>query len=80
MRYALIATHAFRDAISDVQVDFTKAEQAIADKLDAVQAKLDEVMDRLAKYEEANVNGPSEEPKAKAKARPRAKSKAKAKR
>jgi uncharacterized membrane protein YukC len=70
VRYALIATHAFRDAISDVEVDFTKAEQAIADKLDAVQAKLDEVMEKLAAYEEATdgTEAADTKPKAKAKA------------
>ena len=70
VRYALIATHAMRDAIDNYQVDFTKAEQAIADKLDAVQAKLDEVMDRLAAYEEANSDTPEDvKPKTKAKAK-----------
>ena len=83
VRYALIATHAFRDAISDVEVDFTRAknlagsydeslthiEQAIADKLDAVQAKLDEVMEKLAAYEEANNEGTEEVTKPKAKQR-----------
>ena len=78
MRYALIATHAFRDAIADVDVDFTKAEQAIADRLDALTTKVDALMDRLAAYEEANDDTPEDtKPKAKAKARPRAKSKAK---
>ena len=72
VRYALIATHAFRDAISDVEVDFTKAEQAIADKLDAVQTKLDEVMEKLAAYEEANDEGTEEVTKPKAKTRRRA--------
>ena len=70
VRYAIIATHAVRDAISDVEVDFTKAERAIADKLDAVQAKLDQVMERLAAYEEENTDGEQEPttaaPKAKA--------------
>ena len=81
VRYALIATHAFRDAISDVEVDFTKAEQAIADRLDALTTKVDALMDRLAAYEEANQDGPNQEtkPKAKAKTRSRAKPKAKAK-
>jgi uncharacterized membrane protein YukC len=78
VRYALIATHAFRDAISDVEVDFTKAERAIADRLDAVQAKLDEVMDRLAAYEEANDETKADEqPKAKAKAKAGTKRRAK---
>ena len=95
VRYALIATHAARDAISDVEVDFTRAEQAIADRLDALTTKVDALMDKLAAYEEANEDGPDQEPKdggeastvrrksdakAKAKAKPRAKSKAKAKR
>lgn len=57
VRYALIATHAMRDAIDNYEVDFTRAERAIADKLDAVQAKLDEVMDKLAEYEENTNNG-----------------------
>jgi hypothetical protein len=72
VRYALIATHAFRDAISDVEVDFTKAERAIADKLDAVQAKLDEVMEKLAAYEEANNEGTEEITEQKPKAKRRA--------
>ena len=75
VRYALIATHAFRDAISDVEVDFTKAEQAIADRLDALTTKVDALMEKLAAYEEANDDTPEDEPKAKTK--PRAKSKAK---
>jgi len=57
VRYALIATHAFRDAIADVEVDFTKAEQAIADKLDALTTKVDALMDRLAAYEEDTIDG-----------------------
>ena len=77
VRYALIATHAVRDAISDVEVDFTKAERAIADRLDALTTKVDALMEKLAAYEEATEDGPSEEPKAKAKTKPRAKSKAK---
>ena len=75
VRYALIATHAFRDAIADVDVDFTKAEQAIADRLDALTTKVDALMEKLAAYEEANDDTPEDEPKAKTK--PRAKSKAK---
>ena len=75
VRYALIATHAFRDAIADVDVDFTKAEQAIADRLDALTTKVDALMDKLAAYEEATDDTPedeSPEPKAKAKTRRRA--------
>ena len=37
VRYALIATHAMREALDNYDVDFTKAEQAISDKLDAVR-------------------------------------------
>ena len=69
VRYALIATHAFRDAIADVDVDFTKAEQAIADRLDALTTKVDALMDKLAAYEEANDDTPETKPKAKAKAK-----------
>ena len=74
VRYALIATHAFRDAISDVEVDFTKAEQAIADRLDALTTKVDALMDKLAEYEENTNNGAeATETKPKAKTKPRAK-------
>ena len=72
MRYALIATHAFRDAIADVDVDFTKAEQAIADRLDATTTKVDALMDKLAEYEENTNNGTEAtdtQPKAKADAK-----------
>ena len=62
IRYAVIATHAFRDAIDDVEVDFTKAEQAIADKLEALSTKLDELMTRLESYDGAEA---TEKPKAK---------------
>ena len=82
VRYALIATHAFRDAISDVEVDFTKAEQAIADRLDALTTKVDALMDKLAAYEENTNNGAeaTEEivkPKAKSKAKTATKRRAK---
>ena len=78
VRYALIATHAFRDAIADVDVDFTKAEQAIADRLDALTTKVDALMDRLAAYEEANNETKADEqPKAKAKAKTATKRRAK---
>ena len=66
IRYAVIATHAFRDAIDDVEVDFTKAEQAIADKLEALSIKLDELMTRLEEYDGAAEA--DSKPKAKAKA------------
>ena len=78
VRYALIATHALRDAISDVEVDFTKAEQAIADRLDALTTKVDALMDKLAEYEENTTDGAeaTEEvvkPKARSRAKPKAK-------
>ena len=76
VRYALIATHAFRDAISDVEVDFTKAEQAIADRLDALTTKVDALMDKLAEYEE-NTNNGAEATEAKPKTKAKAKAGAK---
>ena len=74
VRYAIIATHAFRDAISDVEVDFTKAEQAIADRLDALTTKVDALMNRLTAYEEGIDDGTEAtdtKPKAKAKTKRR---------
>ena len=93
VRYALIATHAFRDAIDDIEVDFTAAknlagsydeslahlERAIADRLDALTTKVDALMDKLAAYEEASNEATEEvsKPKAKAKAKTATKHRAK---
>ena len=79
VRYAMVLTHTIRSALDDINVDLTGVERSIADKVEAMSAKIAELEERLAAYEDT-INGPSEEPKAKAKTRPRAKPKAKAKR
>ena len=79
VRYAMLVTHTLRSALDDINVDLTGVERSIADKVDAMSAKIAELEERLAAYEDT-INGPDQEPKAKAKTRPRAKSKAKAKR
>jgi len=79
VRYAMLVTHTLRSALDDINVDLTGVERSIADKVEAMSAKIAELEERLAAYEDT-INGPDQEPKAKAKTRPRAKSKAKAKR
>ena len=61
VRYAIIATHAVREALDNVEVDFTRAEQAIADRLDALTTKVDALMNKLAAYEEENTDGQEQE-------------------
>ena len=61
VRYAIIATHAMRDALDNYEVDFTRAEQAIADKVDALTTKVDALLDRLQAYEEETIDGQEQE-------------------
>jgi len=78
VRYAMLVTHTLRSALDDINVDLTGVERSIADKVEAMSAKIAELEERLAAYEDT-INGPDQEPKAKAKAKakPRAKSRAK---
>ena len=66
IRYAVIATHAFRSALDDVEVDLTKVEQGIADKLEALSAKVDALQARLEALDETST---TDAPKPKAKRR-----------
>ena len=63
IRYAVIATHAFRSALDDVDVDLTKIEQGIADKLEALSAKVDALQAKLEALDETSTDAPA--PKAK---------------
>ena len=69
IRYAVIATHAFREALDDVEVDLSKVEQGIADKLEALSAKVDELQAKLEALDETSTDAPAPEPKAKTKRR-----------
>ena len=64
VRYAIIATHAMRDALDNYEVDFTRAEQALADKVDALTTKVDALLERLQAYEEETIDGQEQEPDA----------------
>ena len=84
VRYAMVLTHTLRSRLDDIDVDLTriasseamkKVERSIADKVDAMSAKIEALETRLAEYEEG-INGPSEKPKAKAKSKARPKRKA----
>lgn len=57
LKWAVIATHTVRDRLDDIDVDLTKAEQAINQKLEALSVKLDNIMERLAAYEEDTIDG-----------------------
>ena len=75
VRYAMVLTHTLRSRLDDIDVDLTGVERSIADKVDAMSAKIEALETRLAEYEEG-INGPSEKPKAKAKSKARPKRKA----
>jgi hypothetical protein len=51
LKWAVIATHTMRDKLDSIEVDFTAAEQAIADKIEALSTKMDQIMERLEAYE-----------------------------
>ena len=76
VRYAMVLTHTLRSALDDINVDLTGVERSIADKVEAMSAKIAELEERLAAYEET-INAPEETAKPKAKAKSRAKPKAK---
>jgi prefoldin subunit 5 len=72
LKWAVIATHTVRDKLDDIDVDFTSAEKAIADKIEALSTKLDAVMERLEAYEtkanetqQEQASGVQEKPRAK---------------
>lgn len=76
VRYAIIATHAMRDALDNYEVDFTRAEQALADKVDALTTKVDALLERLQAYEEETIDGNEQEETKPATANTKAKTKA----
>jgi DNA-binding protein H-NS len=51
LKWAVIATHTMRDKLDSIDVDFTSAEKAIADKIEALSTKMDQIMERLEAYE-----------------------------
>ena len=64
LKWAVIATHSMRDKLDSIEVDFTRAEQAIADKIEALSTKMDQIMERLEAYESEEADS---KPKSKAK-------------
>lgn len=78
LKWAVIATHSMRDKLDSIDVDFTRAknlagsyeesmtllEQAIADKIEALSTKMDQIMERLEAYESEEADS---KPKSKAK-------------
>ncbi len=51
LKWAVIATHTMREKLDNIDVDFTRAEQAIADKIEVLSTKMDRIMERLEAYE-----------------------------
>lgn len=51
LKWAVIATHTMREKLDNIDVDFTRAEQAIADKIEVLSTKMDQIMERLEAYE-----------------------------
>ena len=68
IRYAIIAAHTAREALSNYEVDLTKVEQSLADKVDALTTKVDALLERLEAMDEAIDETPAPaKPKAKRK-------------
>jgi hypothetical protein len=73
IRYAIIAAHTAREALDNINVDLTSVEQSLADKVEALTTKVDELQARLEAYDESIDEVPATKPKAKRKAKPKAK-------
>jgi hypothetical protein len=72
-RYGAILAHTLSEYLHNVTVDLTSVEQSLADKVEALTTKVDELQARLEAYDESI----DEAPKPKAKRKPRAKKSAK---
>ena len=68
-RYGAILAHTLSEYLHNVTVDLTSVEQSLADKVEALTTKVDELQARLEAYDESI----DETPKPKAKRKPRAK-------
>ena len=73
IRYAIIAAHTAREALDNINVDLTSVEQSLADKVEALTTKVDELQARLEAYDESIEEKPAPKAKPKAKRKPRAK-------
>ena len=70
IRYAIIAAHTAREALDNINVDLTSVEQKLADQVEALTTKVDELQARLEALDESIDETPTE-PKAKRKPRAR---------
>ena len=55
IRYAIVATQTFRNALEDVDVDLREVETALADKVEALTAKVDELQAKLESLVDSHV-------------------------
>lgn len=82
IRYAIIAAHTAREALDSINVDLTSVEQKLADQVEALTTKVDELQARLEALDESiDESAPKhdDEVVTTSKARPKAKRKPRAK-
>ena len=68
-RVGAMLAYTLSDYLRSINVDLTKVEESLADKVEALTTKVDELQERLEAYDESV----DETPKAKTKRKPRAK-------
>ena len=64
-RYGAILAHTLSEYLHNVTVDLTSVEQSLADKVEALTTKVDELQARLEAYDESIDEVPVTKPKAK---------------
>ena len=70
-RVGAMLAYTLSDYLRSINVDLSKVEESLADKVEALTLKVDELQERLEAYDESVDETPK--PKAKAKRKPRAK-------
>jgi predicted transcriptional regulator len=72
-RYGAILAHTLSEYLHNVTVDLTSVEQSLADKVEALTTKVDELQARLEAYDESIDEAPAAKPKRKPRAKKNAK-------
>ena len=70
-RVGAMLAYSLSDYLRSINVDLSKVEESLADKVEALTTKVDELQERLEAYDESVDETPK--PKAKRKTKPRAK-------
>ena len=72
-RVGAMLAYTLSDYLRSINVDLTKVEESLADKVEALTTKVDELQERLEAYDESVEEATNTKAKPKAKRKPRAK-------